>query len=67
MIELVHVTRHMLGTEWTREDRAIILARHDRVRMVSHDLTDAIDMRAQTRIGQYAARLIAASAAPVKS
>lgn len=65
MIELVHTTRYGLGTEWTREDRDILRRSFGALTMAAHDTTDAIHMQAQSRIGSYAARLIAASAAPV--
>lgn len=65
MIELVHTARYGLGTEWTREDRAILRRSFGALTMAAHDTTDAINMRAETLMGNYSARLIAASAAPV--
>lgn len=61
MIELVSVQRSMFGEQWTREDHDILITRYLALSMVAHDIRDAINMRAETAIGGYAQRLVAAS------
>lgn len=61
MIELVSVNRSMFGEHWTREDHDILVNRYIALSMVAHDIRDAINMRAESYIGDYAGRLVAAS------
>lgn len=61
MIELVHVQRFTLGTEWTDIDREIIRRKFGALTMAAHDTTDYINMSANARMGMVG-RLALASA-----
>lgn len=64
MIELVSVQRSVFGAEWTREDHDILIRRFIALSMVAHDIRDAIDMRAEAYMGNYAGRLSSAAKEP---
>lgn len=59
MIELVSVQRFVMGDPWTPEDWAI-LQTHIGLSMAAHDMRDAINMRAEMFMGNYAGRLVSA-------
>lgn len=64
MIELIAVTRLVFGESWTPEDALILRRSRGALVMASHDMRDAIVVRVEVAIGDYARRLVCASGAP---
>jgi hypothetical protein len=60
VIELVSVNLTLFSAAWTVEDRAIIRSKSRALTMVAHDMTDAINIRANVAMGSFAGRLVSA-------